>query len=144
MNKFWQTHVSILLNPCHNQGWEYRSSYRSKCEISNVFTVSKSIEYRISNIKFFDARVVGFFSVFFGEKVVFSKVKNKHFRKFRNPRLSPPYLGKICPKKSPKKRLSRKKSLKKVISVAKNIDRSRSNQKKIVTLMGGHNSKKSM
>ena len=24
MYQFWQIHVSILLNPCHNQLWEYR------------------------------------------------------------------------------------------------------------------------
>ena len=34
-----------------NQPWEYRIAYRSKREISNLFTVSKSIKYRILNIE---------------------------------------------------------------------------------------------
>ena len=32
------------------QGWEYRSSYRSKAEISNIFTVSN--KYRVSNLQY--------------------------------------------------------------------------------------------
>ena len=34
------------------QPWEYRIEYRSKPKISKLFTVSKSIEYRTSNIEY--------------------------------------------------------------------------------------------
>ena len=36
----------------HEQAWEYRSSIFSKAQISSVFTVSKSFEYRILNIEY--------------------------------------------------------------------------------------------
>ena len=36
----------------HKQLREYRIEYRSKPEISKLFTVSKSIEYRTSNIEY--------------------------------------------------------------------------------------------
>ena len=35
-----------------DQPWEYRIENRSKVEISNLFTVTNSIEYRILNIKY--------------------------------------------------------------------------------------------
>ena len=80
-----------------DQGWEYRS----KREILNVSTVSKSIEYPTYNIEFL---YFWFFLCFSAKKVVF-KVKNKHFRKFKSPRLSlpTPLLRNNSSKKSLKK-----------------------------------------
>ena len=76
-----------------DQGWEYRLSYRSKGEISNVFTALKSIDYRTSNIQFFKTRV---FCLHLPKKLIF-KAKNTYFCRFRSPRLPPPL---ICQKKS--------------------------------------------
>ena len=100
MYEFWHIHVSISLNPCHNQGWECRSSYWSKRKISNVFMGSKNIEkYCISNIEFLRGYFCNFFCVF-RWKSRFLKVKNRHFRMFRSLRHPPP----LFVKKSPWKR----------------------------------------
>ena len=49
-----------------NQPWEYRIAYRSKPEISNLFIVSKNIEYQIPNIGYLILILH-----FFAEKVLF-------------------------------------------------------------------------
>ena len=57
-----------------DQAWEYRSSIFLKAEVSNLFTVSKSLEYWIFNIKYrryFLKRKIVIFMYFFARKVVF-------------------------------------------------------------------------
>ena len=111
MYEFWHIHVSISLNPCHNQGWEYRSLYRSKRKILNIFMGLKSIKYWISNIEFLRSYFCNFFCVF-RRKSRFLKVKNRHFRKHRTQTIEMfgapllPNLGQKVPPKSAQSRQS--------------------------------------
>ena len=91
-----------LISLC-NMGWESRSSRISYTESRGLFTVFSS-EYQTFNIEYWQYFLkwfLWFFSVFFGEKVVF-KVKITYFWKFSSPRPYPSlnHLKQVVKKKN--------------------------------------------
>ena len=74
-----------FLSLCCHQAWEFCIACRTKPEISNLFTVSKSIEYQILNIEYRRYWKIVIFLSFFVWKSCILRPKTHIFGSLRAP-----------------------------------------------------------